>query len=329
MVMKEFVKSFPKHIDEAIKIGSSIHLNTSITDIDNIVISGQGGSAIGGVVVKNLLHDKISIPIFINRDYKIPSFVNNRTLFIASSYSGNTEETISALNTAKEKTPFIFCICSGGKILKVAQKHSFNYILIPSGGAPRGMLCYSIVQLLFVICKLSGFSLENMTKELLSAKEYLMAEQTEIIKIGRQVSSLISNKMPFIYAFPEFEGVAIRFKQQLNENSKRHACYNIIPEMNHNEIVPWINKNICVVPIFIKGNTSNRNEKRMEISISKIKKNVDDLIELKVNNSNYLIQYLYFIHIVDWISIMIAEKDNIDPDDIRLINSLKKELKVI
>ena len=327
MVMKEFVKSFPKHIDEAIKIGRSINLNTSITDIDNIVISGQGGSSIGGVVVKNLLHDKISIPIFINRDYKIPSFVNNRTLFIASSYSGNTEETISALNTAKEKTPFIFCICSGGKILKVAQKHSFNYILIPSGGAPRGMLCYSIVQLLFVICQLSRFSLENMTKELLSAKEYLIAEQTEIIKIGRQVSSLISNKMPFIYAFPEFEGVAIRFKQQLNENSKRHACYNIIPEMNHNEIVPWINKHSCVFPVFLNGKTSSRNLKRMRFSIERISKNVDSFIELKKDELDYFTQYFYFIHLLDWVSLILAEKEKINPNDISLIDDLKRQLK--
>ena len=78
----------------------------------------------------------------------------------------------------------------------------------------------------------------------------------------------MSNKMPFIYTFSEFEGVAIRFKQQLNENSKRHACYNLIPEMNHNEIVPWIKKNVCVIPIFLNGQTSYRNKKRMEISIS-------------------------------------------------------------
>ena len=153
-------------------------------------------------------------------------------------------------------------------------------------------------------------------------------KQTEIIKIGRQVSSLISNKMPFIYAFPEFEGVAIRFKQQLNENSKRHACYNIIPEMNHNEIVPWVNKNVCVIPIFLNGATFYRNQKRMIISVNKIKDSVEDLIELKSNDQiSYLQQYFYFIHLVDWISVTIAEQESVDPDDITLINYLKDQLK--
>ncbi len=327
MVMKEFVKSFPQHIMHALEISHDIRINIDSSKIDNIVIIGQGGSAIGGMIVKNLLKEKISIPILLNQDYQIPYFVNNRTLVIASSYSGNTEETLCALKEAHNRNSLIFCICSGGEMLSFSKKNSINYILIPSGSAPRAMLCYSIVQILSIISR-TWVIYQNLKKDLLNTQQYLTDKQTDIIKLAKETAVSISHKMPFIYTFPEFEGVAIRFKQQLNENSKRHACYNLIPEMNHNEIVPWVNKNVCVIPIFLNGVTFYRNQTRMIISVDKIKDSVEDLIELKSNDQiSYLQQYFYFIHLVDWISVIIAEQESVDPDDITLINYLKDQLK--
>tara|TARA_B100001250_G_scaffold396606_1_gene402763 strand:+ start:231 stop:1214 length:984 start_codon:yes stop_codon:yes gene_type:complete len=325
--MKEFVKSFPQHIMHALEISHDIRINIDSSKIDNIVIIGQGGSAIGGMIVKNLLKEKISIPILLNQDYQIPYFVNNRTLVIASSYSGNTEETLCALKEAHNRNSLIFCICSGGEMLSFSKKNSINYILIPSGSAPRAMLCYSIVQILSIISR-TWVIYQNLKKDLLNTQQYLTDKQTDIIKLAKETAVSISHKMPFIYTFPEFEGVAIRFKQQLNENSKRHACYNLIPEMNHNEIVPWVNKNVCVIPIFLNGVTFYRNQTRMIISVDKIKDSVEDLIELKSNDQiSYLQQYFYFIHLVDWISVIIAEQESVDPDDITLINYLKDQLK--
>ena len=143
-------------------------------------------------------------------------------------------------------------------------------------------------------------------------------------RIGR-----IGKRMPFIYTYPELEGAAVRFKQQLNENSKRHACYNIIPEMNHNEIVPWVNKMSCVIPIFLNGLTSSRNIKRMDFSIKKISKNVESFIEIENTELNYLGQYFYLIHLLDFVSLILAERDEISPNDIILINELKEKLNKI
>ena len=164
MVMREFIQSFPGHISSAIDIAESISLDIDGNNIDNIVISGQGGSAIGGLIVKNILNHKNTIPVFVNRDYTIPAFVNEKTLFIASSYSGNTEETISALKKAEARNSFIFCICSGGEILEIAKENHYNHVLIPSGGAPRAMLCYSVVQLLYVISIINNFPIELLKK---------------------------------------------------------------------------------------------------------------------------------------------------------------------
>ncbi|MBF25731.1 MAG: bifunctional phosphoglucose/phosphomannose isomerase [Flavobacteriales bacterium] len=333
MVMKDYIKEFPNHISDALSIAKSISLN-EINNIQNIIILGQGGSAIGGVIVKNLLKEEIrDIPIIINQDYTLPNFVNNKTLVIASSYSGNTEETLSTLQQANNKNGKIFCIWSGGEMQNFAINNSIPYVIIPSGRAPRAMLCYSIIQILFVICKINKSILSKyfnqLENNLLETRKYLISCQESIINISYKVASDIGNNMPFIYTYSNYEGVAIRFKQQLNENAKKHACYNLIPEMNHNEIVPWIKKTSCVIPIFINpsNNQFDRNIKRMALTIKSIKKNVKSIVELKLNNSTYIQQYFYFLHLVDWISIRLAELDNVDPDNIELIDKLKKHLK--
>jgi len=325
--MRDFIKIFPNQIDDAVKIGESIVLNTDFSNIKNIVIGGQGGSGIGGVIVKNLLRDKMCKPIFINQDYALPSFVNENTLFIASSYSGNTEETISALKQAQDRNSVIICICSGGEILEIAKKHNYDHVIIPSGGAPRAMLCYSIVQLLFILSAVNGNSQSELKQELIDIKSYLMSQQSAIVSLATQTVETMANKMPFIYAFPEFEGVALRFKQQLNENSKQHASCNLIPEMNHNEIVGWRNKHMCSIPIFLDGSSSKRNKQRLKINMQQINVCVDDIIHLSIDGVSYLHQYFYFIHLVDWVSLILAEKNNFDPDEIDAIHYLKNELK--
>ncbi len=327
MVMRQMIFDFPNHIADAIKIANSISFDLDISTIENIVIAGQGGSAIGGVIVKNLLSDTISKPVIINQDYSIPNFVNEKSLFIASSYSGNTEETLSALNIAIDKKSKIFTICSGGELLDISRKNSIDHIVIPSNYAPRAMLCYSIVQLLFVLCKFTAISTENLKQELLNIKKYLYQNQNDIIELSSKIVDKMYNAMPFIYTYSDFEGVALRFKQQLNENSKRHACYNLIPEMNHNEIIPWGFKNACVIPIFLDGETCSANKKRMKITISEIEKHKNDVIRVEIEKMSFFHQYFYFIHLVDWISVVFAEKNNVDPDDISLIHSLKKKLK--
>ena len=342
--MRTLIKSFPEHITDALQISKSLleHecdiLNHGIT---NIVISGQGGSAIGGVIVKDLIQNYLHLPIIINKNYDIPSFINKNTLFIASSYSGNTEETLEALNKVihlneSGDNVMIFCICSGGEMLEISKKHKLKHILIPKGGSPRGMLCYSVVQMLILLSMLGDSEKTDFfIDKLKTAQSYLINEQLRIELKAESCVKKIGNKMPFIYTFSEFEGVALRFKQQLNENSKRHATYNLIPEMNHNEIVAWSHENLCVAPVFIQGNTSFvANEHRMRLNIKQIAKNVENVIKLQCLDhageysiKDGFIQYFYFIHLVDWISLIMAEKQGVDPNNIDPINDLKAALK--
>ncbi len=325
--MRENIESFPGHILEALNIAKNITFNFEKKDIKNIVIAGQGGSAIGGFIVQNIFNNKSKVPIYLNKNYKIPEYVNNNTLFIASSYSGNTEETLSALNFAYKKTKKIFCITSGGELLKLAKKNRYNFITIPGGSAPRSMVCFSIIQILYIVNYINNFSFNQLESQLLDVNKFLIKHKSNIINDATVIAKKLLDKIPIIYTFPEFEGVALRFKQQLNENSKMHSFYNIIPEMNHNEIVPWNKKECNLIPIFIRGLSSKRNIDRMHINMNQIKKYVENFILIE-GIGTYLNQYFYLINIVDWISLIFAERNNIDPNEIKAIESLKEELKL-
>ena len=327
--MKIHIKKFPNHIENAIKIADKSVSQFNLNGISNIVINGQGGSGIAGSIVKNIFYNKISIPIIINQDYKIPKFANDKTLFISSSYSGNTEETIAAFHAAVKKNCQIICICSDGELLSLAKKNNYNYITIPKGGAPRAMLAFSLTQLLFILQSLhyGSTGINDLRIEMQSISKLLLKKQKKIMTLARSIANRIGQKMPFIYTYPELEGLAIRFKQQLNENSKRHALFNIIPEMNHNEIVGWSRNTMCSVPVFINGNSTQANKKRLEITISQISNRVDDCIIIDYNTTSHIEEYFYFIHLVDWVSLFIAENDGVDPDEIDAIHFFKNELK--
>ena len=296
--MKIHIKQFPNHIANAIEIADKSVSQFNLNGISNIVISGQGGSGIAGSIVKNIFYNKISIPIIINQDYKIPNFVNDKTLFIASSYSGNTEETITAFHAATKKQCQIICICSDGELLSLAKENNFNYITIPKGGAPRAMLGYSLINLLYILqsFQFGDEGVSGLKKDLISISKLLLKQQKAIVELAKSIADRIGKRMPFIYTYPELEGAAVRFKQQLNENSKRHALCNIIPEMNHNEIVGWSRNTMCSVPVFINGNSTQANKRRLEITISQISDRVDDCIIIDYNTTSHIEEYFYFIH---------------------------------
>lgn len=327
--MKTHIQNFTNHINHAIEIADSSVGCLNLDNISNIVISGQGGSGIAGYIVRNIFYNQILVPVIVNQDYKVPEFINENTLFISSSYSGNTEETITAFNAAISKKCKVICICSDGELLSLAKNNKCHYILLPKGGAPRAMLGYSLIQLLYVLqsFQFGDEGISVLKKELISISNLLLKQQKAIVELAKSIAERIGKRMPFIYTYPELEGVAVRFKQQLNENSKRHALCNIIPEMNHNEIVGWSRNTMCSVPVFINGNSTQANKKRLEITISQISDRVDDCIILDYNTTSHIEEYFYFIHLVDWVSLFIAENDGVDPDEIDAIHFFKNELK--
>jgi glucose/mannose-6-phosphate isomerase len=323
--MKDLVQNFTHQLREAKTIANAAIVSPS-QDIQNIVISGLGGSGIGGTIISELIADSCKVPIVINKDYALPAFVNERTLFIVSSYSGNTEETVSAMNAAIAKKAQIVCITSGGKVLELAKQHQFDFIEIPGGKPPRSCIGYSLVQLMKVLVA-KGFASEELFSDLEKSINLLDAQNTVIKTEAAGIAKKLVSKIPVIYSLGTCEGTAVRFRQQINENSKMLCWHHVFPEMNHNELVGWTTKNDdLVVLTFHTSFDFDRTKKRYAVCKPIFEKYASAVIDIEAKGESKLEQFLYLINIGDWISCYIADLRGIDPVEVDIINRLKLEL---
>ncbi len=328
--MKHLLNKFISQLEEAIIISSPFKSQIDQKKIKNIVISGMGGSGIAGGFTKQLMGLYGTIPVITNNDYNIPEWVDSHTLAIVSSYSGNTEETISAFNKFSEKRAHIIVISSGGKLVEAAKKSKIDLIKLPDNWpAPRACFGYSLISQLFVMYNL-GFLKIELFKELSVAIDLLVSEEQNIKKIAGEIATRLKDKVPIIYSDTILHPVSVRFKQQLNENSKTLAFVNTIPEMNHNELVGWSKPYNDFAAVFINSELySERIKARISLSKEIIIKYIDTMIEIDAKGYRPLIQMLYSVNLVDWISYYLAEQSGTDAMEIKNIDYLKSELSKI
>jgi glucose/mannose-6-phosphate isomerase len=324
--MKKLVLDFATQLKEALIIGKNHRFIAPIADFNNVVVTGLGGSGIGGSIVQNYVFDKLKIPFVVNKEYFLPAFVNKKSLVLVCSYSGNTEETLQALYQAKKVGATIVCITSGGQVAEFANKKGLDCILVPAGMPPRACIGYSLVQILYT---LSYFGLIGNTfvKEIDRSIKQLIAEEKNIQKQAQAVAKKIFGKLPIIYTASNYEGVAVRFRQQLNENSKMLAWHGAIPEMNHNELVGWRDDAQDKVVVILKTDDDYERVKlRLEINKKVFKKHTSNIIEIKGEGEGYWGKVFYFIHLTDWVSIILAELRGVDATEVKVIDFLKKSL---
>jgi glucose/mannose-6-phosphate isomerase len=327
---KKYIEGFTRQLSEALKIGQALDLDRPGSDIRNIVIAGMGGSGIGANLVESLTFGRIPIPITVCKSYNIPQFVSPHTLFIASSYSGNTEETVAALNKALLKRAHVIAIASGGKLLEICKEYNLVYIQLPSGSeSPRAMLPYSLIALLYVLyhTNLIGAA---FIKETENAIEFLNRGEKGIQSEAELIAKKLKGKLPVIYCDNRLFAMALRFQQQLNENAKHMAHVNTFPEMNHNELVGWRFPEPLMPllqPIYLYSDHDHeRVEKRMEICREIFEKKSNPIIDIIGEGASLLEQYFYLIHLTDWISCYLAKENSVEPDPVEPIVYLKSEL---
>ncbi len=324
--MKQLVLDFPLQLQEALIIGKNHRFITPPVEFSNIVVTGLGGSGIGGSIVQNYVADKLKVPFIVNKDYFLPAFVNKHSLVIACSYSGNTEETLMALQEAKKKKASIICITSGGKVAEFANAKHLDCILVPAGMPPRSCLGYSLVQLLRVLYNF-GYIGNNFEREIKAAIKTMKTEEAEFQKKAMAIAKKIYGKLPIIYSAASIEGVAIRFRQQLNENSKMLAWHGAIPEMNHNELVGWRDDASDKVVITLRNEDDfARVQTRMEIGKKIMKKYNPTFIDIYSEGKTYWERIFYLIHLTDWVSVFLADLRNMDATEVKVIDFLKKSL---
>lgn len=306
--------------------------NLSKKKFSSIIVSGLGGSAIGGDLLQNFLQAELKVPLFVNRNYTLPAFVDENTLLIASSYSGNTEETLSALNQALSCGASIICVGSGGKTAEIAAQKNLPFVKIEGGLQPR----FAVYSSFFAVLKTlqEAGIIGNQDKIVASIaslikkkSEEFTAENNKALEIAESLIGYI----PVVYsAADSTSAVGYRLKGQFNENSKMHSFSNVIPELNHNEIIGWetlTEKNFRCKLITILDDTYHPQiKRRFEITSKLAQEAGAEVIVLKSAEKEFKARLFDLVYYGDWISYYLAIVRGVDPILIKNINILKKEL---
>ncbi len=326
-MMDSLVARFTEQLKEALEIGRNSSIRPEERPIHNIFLSGLGGSGIGGNFVNEFVKDELKIPFIVSKGYDIPSFVGPNTLAIASSYSGNTEETLSAMDQMLASGARIICVASGGKLINIAKEKGLDYILVPDNWpSPRACLGYSMVQQLFILHKL-GLISDKSIRSIESSIALLDTEMEDIQSKAKMIAQFLFGKIPVIYTTDRMESVAVRFRQQVNENAKMLCWHHVIPEMNHNELVGWRIKNEDLAVIIFRNKDDHaRNQVRIDISKEIIGNYTSSMIEVFSKGKDLVERSLYFVNLGDWISVHLADLRKVDSIEVKVIDFLKGEL---
>ena len=276
--------------------------------------------------MSELVSDHCPIPVLTNNTYSIPSFVDENTLVIISSYSGNTEETVQAMKHAQNSGAQIAAITSGGSVLEMVQENGHNHILIPGGHPPRSQFGYSIVSQLFLFHHYRLIS-DEIFEAHKTLPEFLSDAQDSIIAEAKTISEAIRNNLPILYSDDAIEGVTVRWRQQLNENSKMLCWHHVFPELNHNELVGWDGGDDRFVVLILHSSEDHpRNQKRMEITKEWIEQKRAEVVQIHAKGDNRLQRMISLVNLGDWVSLLLAEQKGCDPVTIDAIDHLKSEL---
>lgn len=329
-MMNQLIEKFPAQLVEALEIGEAATINPHSEEINKVFVAGLGGSGIGANFVASFITNECPIPYTVGKGYFIPKYVDKNTLAIASSYSGNTEETLHSFEQMMETGAKIVVISSGGKLIELAKEHGYDYIEVPGNWpSPRACLGYSLVQQLFVMNKLGFISRESILN-VKSSIDLIKYNQEEIKEEAKKVADFLHGKLPIIYSEDRIEPVAVRFRQQINENAKQLCWHHVIPEMNHNELVGWKLANEDLAVVYLRNSDDfSRNQVRMDINKKIIQKLTPHVMEIHSKGNNLAEKSIYLVHLVDWVTWYLSVHRNMDSIEVDVIDYLKSELSKI
>lgn len=303
--------------------------------LSNVVVTGLGGSAIGGDLLRVWAGAELAVPVVVNRDYRLPAFVGADSLVLCVSYSGNTEETLSAYAGAREKGARVVAITSGGRLKESAVADGVPVITVPGGISPRSATGYLFLPMLKVLQKLGlvddqTAGVREMVSHLEGVREAIGPDVPEGKNPVKQLARRLYGKLPVIWgASGTTEVVALRFKGQINENAKAPAYWSVLPELNHNEInaftgPPEVLKLLSVV--FLRDPQDHPRVKlRLDITKRIVAERVD-VSEITAQGEGRLARTYDLIYRGDYTSVYLAALYGIDPGPVPVIERLKKEL---
>ena len=334
--MRDFLLEFPVHCKRARRLAEEYPIPKELSKKkEKIIICGLGGSAIGGEILKTLLHHEEEVAVLVNRNYSLPELAGRNTLIFVVSYSGNTEETLAAYKEARKRNCPIFCISSSGELRRRSEEDRVPCLVIPSGMPPRCALGYLFIPMLRVLERanwLRPHDYEELSQILTDLRDRLSPSVPTRENLAKETAMALHGKIPLIWGVEGRTGVvARRLKTQFNENSKILAFWDVFPELNHNEIVGWGGEGEIDLknfyPIFIREKGEEEKiRKRIKVTQSLLEKVGIKGKEIWTEGRDLLPKILSSIYTGDWISFYLALIQGIDPTPVEPIDLLKRKL---
>jgi glucose/mannose-6-phosphate isomerase len=333
--MLEHLHGLPQQCHTAWHKAKDFELPRDYARIDKVVILGMGGSAIGGDLLRNFISRLTKPIVFVTRDYDLPAFVDDRTLVITSSYSGNTEETLSAFSQALERKCKKLAMTTGGRLKTLAQNAKVPLFVIDHTSQPRAAIGYSFIPLIAFLQKL-GF-LKDKTSEverMIQDLERLLGELKETVPTssnrGKQLATKLQGKIAVIYGAGILSAVARRWKTQINENSKAWAFHETFPELNHNAVVGYQFPSELAPKVYVVllrcPSLHPRTLIRYEVTCELLEQNSISHQLIDSQGKSELSQMMSLIYLGDWVSYYLAILYQTDPTPVKVIDYLKKRL---
>ena len=336
------LEEFPQQMEKAGQIGKECDIFRDTSKIEKILILGMGGSAIGGDLLRSYLANidgASHLQIIVNRDYDIPGFIDENTYVIGSSYSGNTEETLSAFRKAEEKTKHLMALTSGGRLEEFCKSQNIPVAHMPPGYQPRAALGYSFIILLQIILRsgaVSSKAKSDIEKSLNDAVALVKENEARYKEFSDEnpalkLASELHGKIPVIYSSSDvLDIVNLRWRGQFQENSKNMAFGSLLPEMNHNEINGWLLPEDALdkfrVILLTDPQDHERNKLRFKALRNILERKGLEVSEFSGEGNNLLTRIFGLIYLSDWASVYLGLMNGQDPTDIPVITELKEEL---
>ena len=329
------IAELPQQCRDAWANVQGLELPAEYRRVNRVVALGMGGSAIGGDLLRVLAEPECALPIVTNRDYTVPAFVNADTLVIASSYSGNTEETLSAFQEVRQRGAALLAITTNGKLAQQARELGAPLLTFRYQSQPRAALGYSLVSLIGVMQRLDfiGDKAADL-EEAIAVMEALQEEIRETVPVtenlAKQLARRLHGRLPVIYGSGYLGEVAHRWKTQLNENAKAWSFFEQLPELNHNAVVGYQFPKELAERILVVMLTSSldhpRNKARFQVTQEILTRHGIAYETIEARGKSPLAQMLSAIHFGDYVSFYLAMLYEVDPTPVQAIGYLKERL---
>lgn len=322
--MRGSILETPSQVEQGYKLADTLDLRKLDTKFSAVIVAGMGGSSIAGLLLKSYLDDE-SLRFEVVQDYYLPKWADNKTLVIACSYSGNTEETLSVFKEARRVGCGIIAVTTGGKLEEYTRISKIPTLLLQPGYQPRAAMSVQFFAMLRILERLR--LIRSRAEEVLRLKEELKNQLQVLEKNAIILSEKLLAKTPLIYTSKRFIAIGYRWKCQFNENSKVMAFSNVFPELNHNEVEGFANTRGNYHAILLRFSEDHRRtQKRMSLTKEIMVRKGISATEIGITGPSLLSKMFSAIILGDLTSYYLAMRLGMNPSKVELIEGFKKDL---